>query len=114
MRLKRLSILILALLLVACASVQLTPDQQARAAISKAQGQWNVWFDTAKLYYASHPEKTAEWKGQVIPAFQVAKDSMQTAALSLQGGSDPLAIINAVQQATNNLMLYLIQQGVIK
>lgn len=113
-QLKRLSIILLALFFVACASVQLTPDQEARAAISKAQGQWNTWFDTAHVYYAARPDKKAEWKEKVIPAFQVAKDTIQTAAAALRAGSDPYTVLNTVQAATNNLMLYLVQTGVMK
>ena len=108
-------LLILLLLVVGCASVPLTPDQSARAAISKAQGQWNVWFDAANSYYAIHPEKQTEWQNTVIPVFQEAKNELQQVSNTLQAGKiDTLSIINMVEGITNSLLNTLIRMGVLK
>jgi ABC-type glycerol-3-phosphate transport system substrate-binding protein len=110
-------LLILALMLSACATgatVTLTPDQKARQAISAAQGQWDIWFDTAALYYAAKPDRKTEYQTKVLPAFQVALDINKTATNALRTGGSPDIIQEQVRQGINTLMLLLIQMGVIK
>jgi hypothetical protein len=96
------------------ATVTLTPDQKARQAISAAQGQWDIWFDTAKTYYAAKPDKKAEYQTKVLPSFQIALNTLKAASFSLHTGASPDIVQVQVQQAINDLMLYLIQMGVIK
>jgi hypothetical protein len=102
-------------LLVSCATVTLTGEQKAQIAVDSAQGQLGVWFDTAKAYYTAHPEKVAEWKGTVNPAFDTANKSLGRIIPMLKAGTiTPDAINTQIAPILQDVLVLLTKQGVLK
>jgi hypothetical protein len=101
--------------LTACATVPLTPEQQAQSALSKAQGQLNVYFDTANAYYKGKQDKVAEWKGTVVPVFDTANKSLKKITLMLQAGEINAASIDVyITPILNDVLMLLVKLEVLK
>lgn len=103
------------MLVLGCATVPLTEEQKAQSTISKVQGQLNVWFDGAKLYYDQHPEKKGEWKGKVVPAFDLANNTLHKLIEAYANGDTSLGKL-AEQMATlqEELKFLLVGLGVLE
>jgi len=113
---KKMLLIILAVAIIAgCASVPLTPEQQAQSAISKTQGQLNVMFDAAKSYYDSKPDKKDEWVNKVVPAFDVVNKALYKLSISYKEGN--VSATDLIKQAAslqNEIEVLLIGLGVLK
>ena len=111
----KLLLIVLTFTLLSCATAQLTPDQQSRVALDRAQTQLNVWWDAAYTFYKAQPQKADEWKTIVVPAFDTCNKTL--AALIVQyktGAVTPDQLQNVVQTAMNNVLVIHVQKGVIK
>jgi len=112
--------ILLVLMLVACAGVQekwnaLTPDEKARVVVSDIQAQLNTLFDTGKAYVMANPKYQDKWKGQIVPAFDLASKSLASATILAKAGKiTPDQVYAQVQPVLNSVITLLISIGAVK
>lgn len=117
MRRVRISVLMVLVLIVlaACAGQQLTKDQEARIALNAAQQNLATLFDTGKAYATANPTFQANWKAKVVPAFDVANKAVASALeLAKKGQYTPADVQAKVMPLVNSVIALLGQYGVIK
>jgi hypothetical protein len=106
--------------LLSCAGLQakwsaLTPDEKARIVINDLQGQLDNAFTQGKAYIAVTPTAQAQWRTQIVPAFDVANKAL--ASIILIGKTKPLTpefVYAQAQAQVTNVLNLLIQLKAIK
>ena len=117
---KLFMVMVVLLSLVACAGVQekwnaLTPDEKARVVVSDIQSQLNTLFDTGKAYVVANPKYQEKWRGQIIPAFDLANKTLASATILAKAGKiTPDQVYAQVQPMLNSVIGLLVSIGAVK
>jgi len=107
-------------MVVSCTGVQekwnaLTPDEKARVVVSDIQAQLNTLFDTGKAYVTANPKYQEKWKGQIVPAFDVANKALASSMILAKAGKiTPDQVYAQVQPVLNSVITLLVSIGAVK
>jgi hypothetical protein len=108
------------LLVVACAGIQekwtaLTPDEKGRVVLNDLQTQLNTLFDTGKAFIIANPKHQETWKGQIVPAFDMANKALRVSIeLSKTKPITPEQVYAQIQPLINSVITLLVSIGAVK
>lgn len=113
-------VVVVSFLMVGCAGIQekwnaLSSDEKARIILNDLQSQLNTVFDVGKAFVASNPQYKDKWKTQIVPAFDVANNSLLSAMNLVKTGQlTPDQAYSQVQPVINSVINLLISIGAVK
>ena len=121
-KIKLLSVLAVALLVVAActATVQeqwdaLASADQAKIILSQMQDQLTDNFRIAKEYIAARPQHDAVWKAEIVPAFDLANKAIKSALnLVAEGTITPDKVYTEVMPLVKIVLTKLVAIGAIE
>jgi hypothetical protein len=117
---KILAVVVLALMLVACAGIQekwtaLSPDEKGRVVLNDLQTQLSTLFDTGKAFVIANPKHQETWRGEIVPAFDAANKALKASIeLSKTKPITPEQAYAQIQPLINSVITLLVSIGAVK